>query len=109
MKRTLLDITQKISRKVVMTILTPLDLTNDAYSIWEAKGFRFVSILREIESRTNQDRLSIKINTQFINATDYIVESGKDGLIIKFIKSKFEYELDAIDYIEIKGDIEYYA
>jgi hypothetical protein len=109
MKRTLLDITQKISRKVVMTILTPFDLTNDTYSIWEAKGFRFVSILREVESRTNQDRLSIKINTQFINGNDYIVESGKNGLLIKFIKSQFEYELDGFDYIEIKGDIEYYA
>jgi hypothetical protein len=109
MKRTLLDITQKISRKVVMTILTPFDLTNDTYSIWEAKGFRFVSILREVESRTNQDRLSIKINTQFINGNDYIVESGKNGLLIKFIKSQFEYELDTIDYIEIKGDIEQYA
>ena len=109
MKRTLLDITQKISRKVVMTILTPFDLTNDTYSIWEAKGFRFVSILREIESRNNQDRLSIKINTQFINGNDYIVESGKNGLLIKFIKRQFEYELDGFDYIEIKGDIEYYA
>jgi hypothetical protein len=109
MKRTLLDITQKISRKVVMTILTPFDLTDDIYSIWEAKGFRFVSILREVESRTNQDRLSIKINTQFINGNDYIVESGKNGLLIKFIKSQFDYELDNVDYIEIKGDIEYYA
>jgi hypothetical protein len=109
MKRTLLDITQKISRKVVMTILAPLDLTNDTYSIWEAKGFRFVSILREIETRTNQDRISLKINTQLINPTDYIIESGKDGLVVKFIKSRFEYELDRIDYIEIKGDIEYYA
>lgn len=109
MKRTLLDITQKISRKVVMTILTPFDLTDTTYSIWEAKGFRFVSILREIETRTNQDRISVKINTQLIGANDYIVESGKNGLLIKFIKSRFEYELDTIDYIEIKGDIEYYA
>jgi hypothetical protein len=109
MKRTLLDITQKISRKVVSTILTPLDLNNDVYSIWEAKGFRFVSILREIEIRTSQDRLDIRINTQSISANDYIVESGSNGLIIKFIKSQFEYELDTNDYIEIKGDIEQYA
>jgi hypothetical protein len=109
MKRTLLDITQKISRKVVSTILTPLDLNNDVYSIWEAKGFRFVSILREIESRNSQDRLDIRINTQSISARDYIVESGSNGLVIKFIKNQFEYELDIIDYIEIKGDIEQYA
>jgi hypothetical protein len=109
MKRTLLDITQKISRKVVSTILTPLDLSNDVYSIWQAKGFRFVSILREVEIRTSQDRLDIRINTQSISANDYIVESGSSGLIIKFIKNQFEYELDTIDYIEIKGDIEQYA
>lgn len=109
MKRTLLDITQKISRKIISTTLTPLDLANGVYSIWEAKGFRFVSILREIETRINQRRLDIRINTQSIGADDYIVESGPNGLIIKFIKNKFEYELDTIDYIEIKGDIEQYA
>lgn len=109
MKRTLLDITQQISRKVVMTILTPFDLTDDTYFIWEAKGFRFVGILREIESRTNQDRISVKVNGQMIGARDYVVEQGTGGLLVKFRKSDFEYELDDIDYIEIKGDIEYYA
>lgn len=109
MKRTLLDITQKISRKVVSAILTPLDLSNETYSIWEAKGFRFVSILREIETRSTQSRLDIRINTQSIGAADYIVEMGSNGLVIKFIKNQFEYELDTIDYIEIKGDIEQYA
>ena len=109
MKRTLLDITQKISRNPGKTNLTPKDLTNSTYWIYEATGWRFVSILREIEYRTTQDRLKIYINTQSISARDYIVEEGGNGLLIKFIKSRFEFILDDDDYIEIKGDIEQYA
>jgi hypothetical protein len=109
MKRSLLDITQKISRKVENTILIPKDLTNSTYWIFEATGWRFVSILREIEYRTTQDRLKIYINTQSINARDYIVEEGGNGLLIKFIKTNFEFDLDTDDYIQIEGDIERYA
>ncbi len=109
MKRSLLDITQKISRKVDRAILVPKDLTNSTYSIWEATGWRFVDILREIEYRTTQDRLQVYINTQAISARDYIVEEGGSGLLIKFIKSNFEFNLDDDDYIEVKGDIEQYA
>ena len=109
MKRSLLDITQKISRKPGKTFLTPKDLTNSIYWIFEAKGWRFVSILREIEYRTTQDRLQVYINTQSISARDYIVQEGGNGLLVKFIKNQFEYNLDSQDYIEIKGDIEQYA
>jgi len=109
MKRSLLDITQKISRKPGKAVLTPKDLTNSTYFIYEATGWRFVSILREIEYRTTQDRLQIYINTQAISGTDYIVEEGGNGLLVKFIKSRFEFILDDDDYIEIKGDIEQYA
>jgi hypothetical protein len=109
MKRSLLDITQKISRKPGKVVLTPKDLTNSTYSIWEATGWRFVDILREIEYRTTQDRLQVYINTQAISARDYIVEEGGSGLLIKFIKSNFEFNLDDDDYIEVKGDIEQYA
>jgi hypothetical protein len=109
MKRSLLDITQKISRNPGKTNLTPKDLTNSTYSIWEATGWRFVDILREIQYRTTQDRLKIYINTQSISARDYIVEDGGNGLLIKFIKSRFEFNLDAQDYIQIEGDIEQYA
>ena len=109
MKRTLLDITQKISRNPGKAVLTPKDLTNSTYWIYEATGWRFVSILREIEYRTTQDRLKIYINTQSISARDYIVEEGGSGLLIKFIKSNFEFNLDDDDYIEVKGDIEQYA
>ena len=87
MKRSLLDITQKISRKVGRAILVPKDLTNSTYWIFEATGWRFVGILREIEYRTTQDRLKIYINTQSISARDYVVEEGASGLLIKFIKS----------------------
>jgi hypothetical protein len=109
MKRSLLDITQKISRNPGKTNLTPKDLTNSTYWIYEATGWRFVSILREIEYRTTQDRLKIYINTQSISARDYIVEEAGNGLLIKFIKTNFEFDLDNDDYIQIEGDIEEYA
>ena len=109
MKRSLLDITQKISRKVNKVVLTPKDLTNSTYWIYEATGWRFVSILREIEYRTTQDRLKIYINTQSISPKDYIVEEGGNGLLIKFIKNNFQFDLDNDDYIQIEGDIEQYA
>ena len=109
MKRSLLDITQKISRNPGKTNLIPKDLNNSTYWIYEATGWRFVSILREIQYRTTQDRLKIYINTQSISARDYIVEEGGDGLLIKFIKSQFQFNLDNSDYIQIEGDIEQYA
>ena len=109
MKRTLLDITQKISRKPGDVQLHPKDLNHSTYWIWEARGWKFVDILREVEYRTTQDRLRVIINTQYISANDYIVEAGQDGLIFKFIKSRFEYNLDYDDYIEVTGDIEQYA
>ena len=109
MKRTLLDITQKISRNPGKTNLTPKDLTNSTYWIFEATGWRFVSILREVEYRTTQDRLKIYINTQSISPRDYIIEEAGNGLLIKFIKTNFEFDLDNDDYIQIEGDIEQYA
>jgi hypothetical protein len=115
MKRSLLDITQKISRNPGKAVLTPKDLNNSTYWIFEATGWRFVDILREIQYRTTQDRLEVYLNTQSIGSADYIVENGGNGLLIKFIKNRFEMytiygtELDAKDYIEIIGDIEKYA
>jgi len=109
MKRTLLDITQKISRNPSKVVLTAKDLSNSTYFIFEATGWRFVSILREIEYRTTQDRLEVFINTQGISPRDYVVEEGGTGLLIKFIKEKFQFNLDNMDYIEIIGDIEKYA
>ena len=109
MKRSLLDITQKISRNPGKAVLIPKDLTNSTYWIFEATGWRFVSILREIEYRTTQDRLKIYINTQSISARDYVVEEGASGLLIKFIKSQFQFNLDNTDYVQIEGDIEQYA
>jgi hypothetical protein len=109
MKRSLLDITQKISRNPGKTNLTPKDLSHSDYWIFEATGWRFVDILREIQYRTTQDRLKIYINTQSISARDYIVEEGGNGLLIKFIKNNFQFTLDSDDYIQIEGDIEQYA
>jgi hypothetical protein len=109
MKRSLLDITQTISRNIGHTNLVATNLNDSTYWIYEATGWRFKSILREIEYRTEQDRIHLYINTQSISAKDYILEQGANGLLVKFIKSRFEYTLDVGDYIEIKGDIEQYA
>jgi len=109
MKRSLLDITQKMFRKPGNTILTPKDLNHSTYWIFEATGWKFVEVLREIEYRTEQDRVRVYINTQNISAKDYIVEMGNGGLLFKFIKNRFEYNLDDKDFIEVKGDIEKYA
>ena len=109
MKRSLADITQKLFRKPLMAVLIPKDLNHSTYWIYDATGWRFVSILREVEYRTTQDRLKIYINTQSISPRDYIVEDGGNGLLIKFIKNNFQFNLDAQDYIQIEGDIEQYA
>ncbi len=109
MKRSLLDITKKINRTPIKAVLTAKDLDNSTYWVFEARGYKFVDVLREIELRTTQDRVTIYVNTQNISARDYVIEQGGDGLLVKFVKNNFEYQLDTDDYIEIKGDIEQYA
>jgi hypothetical protein len=110
MKRSLADITQKLFRNPTMAVLIPKDLNHPDYWIYEAPNHRLVNILREIELRESQDRISVTLNTQGISPVDYIVEEGGSGLLIKFIKSRFNgFVLDDDDYIEIKGDIEKYA
>jgi hypothetical protein len=109
MKRSLADITQKLFRKPTMAVLIPKDLNHPTYWIYEAPKHRLVNILREIELRESQDRILVMVNTQGISPRDYIIEEGGSGLLIKFIKSQFEFELDDDDYIEIHGDIEKYA
>ena len=90
-------------------ILVAKDLEHPTYWIFEATGWKFVEILREVEYRKTQDRVFVYINTQNISARDYIIESVSTGLQFKFIKSNFEFELDENDFIEVKGDIERYA
>lgn len=109
MKRNILDITQKISRKPGYIRMTPYDLTNATYWIYQAKGWRFVDLLREIEYRSTQDRVSIYVNTVSVSNRDFIIQETGDGLVVKFIKANFEYQLDDDDFIEVKGDIEQYA
>jgi hypothetical protein len=109
MKRSLLDITKKINRNPLKVALVPKNLNDSTYWIYEATNHRFVGLLREIEYRESQDRLLVMVNTQGISPRDYIVEEGSNGLLIKFIKSNFEFDLDDDDYIEIHGDIEKYA
>jgi len=82
MKRSLLDITQKISRKLGDPELTPKDLNHPTYWIYEAKGWRFVEILREIDmlNRFNSNakklnRIIPKINPNNLNDDLYITGS----------------------------------
>ena len=109
MKRSLLDITQKISRKFNRAVLSAYDLNDSNFFIFKAEGYRLTNILREIEYRETQDRLNIRINTQNISPRDYIVDESGGNLLIKFKKSEFSYSLDANDIITIIGDIEQYA
>jgi hypothetical protein len=109
MKRTILDITNIISRKAEKIILKPYDLNDNTYSMWIAKGWRYAPILREIEYRNTQKRLKIRVNTQNINPVDFLAEQSSEGLIIKFIKKNFEYPLDDLDEIILTGDLEQYA
>ncbi len=92
-----------------MAVLTPKDLNHSDYWIYQATGYKLVDVLREIEYRESQDRLLVMINTQGISPRDYDIEEGGNGLLIKFKKSNFEFDLDDDDYIEIHGDIEKYA
>lgn len=109
MKRSLLDITQNMFRKPGNAILVPKDLNDTNYWVFEATGWRLVEILREVELRKTQDRMRVYVNTQNISAKDYIVENGSNGLLFKFKRDNFQYQLDQNDFIEVKGDIEKYA
>lgn len=109
MKRNLLDITQKIGRKIYSVKIEPFDLNDPTYWIYEARGWKFIQTLREIEIPKGNDKLFVTINSQYISPKDYIVKEGNGSVFVKFKKSNFPYTLDETDYIEIKGDIEPYA
>ena len=109
MKRNLLDITQKISRKRNRAVLNPKNLMDSTYYVFEAINWKIPDILREIEYAETQDRLLVYINNLLISPIDYIVEISPNGLLIKFIKNNFGYSLDEKDFIEIVGNIEKYA
>lgn len=109
MKRTLLDITNSISRNLQKVVLKPYNLDDSNYFIFVAENWRFVESLREMPIRNAENRLTISINTQYISSKDYITEISSSGLLIKFKKSNFPYILDSNDYIEVIGDLENYA
>jgi len=109
MKRTLLDITNTLSRNLQRVVLKPYNLDDSNYFIFVAENWRFAESLREIPTRNSENRLTININTQYISSKDYITEISDSGLLIKFKKSNFAYNLDSDDYIEVIGDLENYA
>lgn len=109
MKRNLLDITKILTRNPSKITLESYNLDDFNYFIFIAKNWRFAAALRELPIRNNENRLTITINTQFISPTDYVTETISDGLLIKFKKSNFAYNLDSNDFIEVIGDLENYA
>lgn len=109
MKRNLLDITKILSREPKRVLLEPYDLNDSNYFIFIAKNWRFAEMLAELPIRNSENRLTITINTQYISTADYIIEFVSEGLLIKFKKNNFAYNLDTDDYIEIIGDLESYA
>lgn len=109
MKRSLLDITNVLSRNLSKVVLEVYNLNDTNYYIFIARNWRFVQMLRELPVRNAENRLTITINTQYISSVDYVTELSNDGLLIKFKKSNFPYVLDSEDYIEIIGDLENYA
>lgn len=109
MKRSLLDITNVLSRNVHKVTLEPYNLEDSNYFIFVAKNWRFAEMLPELPIRNSENRLTITVNTQYISTADYITEISSDGLLIKFKRSNFAYNLDSDDYIEIIGDLENYA
>lgn len=109
MKRSLLDITNVLSRSVSKVKLESYNLDDANYFIYVAKNWRFAQMLTELPERNFENRLMITINTQYISSKDYTTESSSAGLLVKFKKSNFPYVLDSEDYIEIIGDLENYA
>lgn len=109
MKNNILDITQKLCRKIYSVSLDVYDLNHSTYFIFVAKNWRFAQMSNDLQIRNVQDRLFVTINTQYISPRDYITEQSSDGLLIKFIKSNFPYNLEDSDTIQIIGDLESYA
>lgn len=109
MKRTFIDIIDKVAAIPVKVYLEPYNLIDGTYFIWIARNHRFVTLNREIEYRSAQKRLKVRINTHEINPVDFVTEQVSDGLLVKFIKNNFEYILDIQDEIIVSGDLESYA
>lgn len=109
MKRTLVNIIDIISAIPSKVYLKPYNLNDSNYFIWIAENWRFASLIKEIENRSNQKRLKVRINTHEINPNDFDTQQISEGLLIKFKKSNFEYILDNRDEIIISGDLEPYA
>lgn len=109
MKRNLLDITRIINRNPSKVVLEVYNLDDPNYFIFLAKNYRFAESLRELPNRNLENRLHITINTQYISSTDYLTELSDNGLLIKFKKINFAYQLDNNDFIEVIGDLENYV
>jgi hypothetical protein len=92
-------------------ILTPKNMTNSEYWIWELKGGRVKNFFNYIDKfRPYHARTDIFVNGQFIRPADYIVGHEANSLIVKFKKQNFAgvYDIAETDDIKIKGDIEIY-
>jgi hypothetical protein len=109
MKRTLLDITNTLSRTPQKITLEPYNLYDSNYYIFLARNYRYAEFLPEFNFSNTKDRLHVNINSQYISTKDFETEISNDGLLFKFIKNNFAYSLDENDYIEVIGSLENYA
>jgi hypothetical protein len=87
--------------------LVPINLNHPLYWIWKAENIRMRDLFKSLRIfRPEHARIDIFINGQYISEIDYIKEANGTGIIIKFKKNNFQYQLDETDYITIEGDIE---
>jgi len=90
--------------------LEPIDLDNSKYYIWGRENIRIRVLPPEFrEFRKIDSQFDIFVNGQYISPTHYMFMYSGNKLIIKFIKTNFEYELDDSDQIIIRGDVEKYG
>jgi hypothetical protein len=106
MIRDLKNILEQINQPAESS-LVPINLNHPLYWIWKAENIRIRDLFKPLRTfRPEHARVDIFINGQYISDVDYLVKRNGTGIIIKFKKINFQYQLDESDYITIEGDIE---
>lgn len=96
-------------------ILEKAEFENPLYWLYIGRGIRLKTLKFDLSSvRSRTARFDIFINGLFISSNDYRVEEYENDIYIKFMRNMFPpfdrfgniYELELIDEIKIRGDIE---
>jgi hypothetical protein len=89
------------------SLLIPVNLQHPLYWIWKAENYKMKDLYNFLKSqRPEHARYDIFINGQYISEVDYVLSHNGNGIVVKFKKNNFQYQLDETDYITIEGDIE---